>query len=174
MSERVIQRTPDIGITVQLQRPPAAQVDELKASIDGVQWMGGYIAGQESDIGSGSGAVAPYFDAFVIPSGGYDDAGRAVRAAIRFREISGTFCLIGVPVGDVVFGVKWTWEIFGTAPTHHFSVEQRGQHLYVMWDPFWLPWQPDSDFVLTATAAGPAGAEIGTLTLTKSEKLFDY
>ncbi len=159
---RVVKRTPDLGVKIRLQRP-VEQAKALEASIDAVQWLGGFWPGSRT---------APDENAAIVPADGYDDDERAVKITIREWEGPRDTYLIGVPVGDVVFGVEWTWA-FSEKPQRGFSVEQRGQFLYVIYDPFAL--FGVADFVMTATATGPNGEVAGTLTLEKSYDHFgDY
>ncbi len=163
---RVIKRTPDLGIKVRLQKP-------FNASIDGVQWVGGYVE-RTGDEYEGYQTNAPSFRTDGVR---FDGAGRLVYCTLHPQDNWRLRTVIGIPVGDAVFGVSWTWDLdvnplvaeYGIEPMAAVKVKIIGQFIYVTIDAEPLnAWEIGNDLMpiltLTATARGPGGT-VGTLTL---------
>lgn len=117
---RVVKRTPDLGLTLRLQRvaelggavvalPDAGSGAEPGAcSVSGVTWALGLPYGFSS-----MDDFDPVLPSIQLPSAAY-----------------GNRTLFGIPLGDSPGGVVWQWS-WSSAPAHGETVEQSGAVLVV-------------------------------------------
>lgn len=150
MTTRVINRSPDFGLKIKLQKStdhggegPAPACD-----IERFEWLGGYD--QERRISP------PSFDGIHLRS--------PSSAVIGYQENGLTYRLVGSPVGKSMQNIVWEWSWAGRLAAV-LDVQQVGQLLQVTWNDHRLRDYPDMISATLTAIAYCRDTEIGSLSL---------